>query len=571
MQRLYTVFLNLKIRSSLILVLLVFFVMLVAGAVLGVGSLYLNNQSLGQMMRGQQERTALIEAISSYKEIQLTLGRSLASRIIDSGLNDQANELLEQARDQYRTAQEQFKAYQELTGDRADTDELYTRVSDAFSSVMAGGINPLINLLENEQFSAYQSYLDGTTLYLEEDLLNTVAQLTAAQQSQIDAIHAREAEQYQLVLILVSSAIAGALIICLLAYVFLGAVVLRPLQRAGQHFERIAKGDLTQRIDFSSRNEIGQLYAALRSMSDELTRVVTEVRAGVDEITTGSTEIFQGNTALSSRTEQQAAALQQTAASLEELDSTVQQNTDNALQADQLAESASDVATRGGAAVSVVIDTMRDISTSSGQMSDIVATIDGIAFQTNILALNAAVEAARAGEQGRGFAVVAGEVRSLAQRSAQAAREIKQLIDDSIVRVEQGSTRADEAGEIMQRVVTEIKDVSTIMTEIANASREQAEGIGQVNRAVTEMDGVVQQNAALVEEAAAAAGSLESQATRLTQAVAFFRLGATDIINVDAREQQQLDDTGRPDAGDDSDDDPALLGGPSGLAVPQPS
>lgn len=567
MERLYAVFANLRIRHSLVLVLSIFFVMLVAGAVLGVGSLYLNNQSLGQVMRGQQERDALITAINSYKEIQLTLGRSLTSRIIDSGLNNQADELLQQAREQYRATQERIKVYQALTADRAETDELHRRVSDAFSSVMAGGIGPLINLLENEQFSAYQSYLDGTTLYLEEDLLSAVDELAAQQKQHIDDIHAHEAQQYRLILMLVSVAIAGAMIVCLMSYFFLGAVVLRPLRRAVQHFEGIARGDLSQRIEFSSRSEIGQLYAAMRSMSEELARVVTEVRAGVEEITAGATEIYQGNTALSRRTEQQAIALQQTAASLEQLDSTVRQNTDNAQHADQRAEGACSVAEQGGAAVSVVVDTMREIATSSDQMSEIVSTIDSIAFQTNILALNAAVEAARAGEQGRGFAVVAGEVRSLAQRSAQAAREIKQLIDDSIVKVGQGSSRADEAGAIMQQVVAEIQNVNAIMTEIANASQEQAAGISQVNEAMTEMDGVVQQNSALVEQAAAAAGSLQTQATRLARAVAFFRLGSSDIIDVKARTQQQLaggaDDTDSSTGASHDDVDGALAGAAS--------
>ena len=550
MQRLYAALLNLKVRTSLVLVLFLFFIMLIAGAVLGVGSLYLNNQALGQVMRNQQERAALIDAISSYKEIQLTLGRALASRVLDSGLNDQADTLLTQARDQYRSTQDQIKAYQDLTVDLEDQQGLYGSVNDAFSSAMSGGVNPLINLLENGQFSAYQGYLEGTTLYLEEDLLSTVAQLAAQQQHQINEIHVREAEQYRLILILVSAAIAGALVVCLLSYLFLGAVVLRPLQRAGRHFNRIAHGDLTQRIGFSGRNEIGQLYAALRDMQEALTRVVSEVREGVEQITTGATEIYQGNTSLSRRTEQQAASLQQTAASMEELDGTVRQNTENARQADHLAQGASEVVARGGAAVSVVIDTMREISTSSSQMSAIVSVIDGIAFQTNILALNAAVEAARAGDQGRGFAVVAGEVRSLAQRSAQAAREIKQLIDDSVVKVEQGASRADEAGHIMQGIVSEIQNVTALMSEIANASDEQADGISQINQAITDMDGVVQQNSALVEQAAGAAGSLQAQAARLSQAVAFFRLSGSEVIDIKAQEQQQLDDASPADSDD---------------------
>ena len=311
------------------------------------------------------------------------------------------------------------------------------------------------------------------------------------------------------------------------AFLYLNRAVLRPLREAGRHFDRIAAGDLTTRLDARSDNEIGVLLGALKRMQESLTRTVSAVRRGVDEINVGSREISAGNTDLSSRTEQQAASLEETAASMEELASTVKQNADNARQANQLAASASDVAQRGGSAVSEVVSTMEGISASSRKISEIVSVIDGIAFQTNILALNAAVEAARAGEQGKGFAVVAGEVRSLAQRSAQAAKEIKALIEDSVSKVGAGSQQVERAGATMQEIVASVKRVTDIMGEIASASQEQSSGIEQVNRAVSQMDSVTQQNAALVEQAAAAAGSLEEQARRLSDAVAVFRVAAT--------------------------------------------
>ncbi|VFR48289.1 Methyl-accepting chemotaxis protein I (serine chemoreceptor protein) [plant metagenome] len=321
------------------------------------------------------------------------------------------------------------------------------------------------------------------------------------------------------------------------SYMFLNRQLLRPLQRAGNLFDRIAAGDLTQRVEARSNNEIGQLFAALRRMQESLTRTVTAVRTGVDEINVGAREISAGNTDLSSRTEQQAASLEETAASMEELAGTVRQNADNARQANQLAASSMEVAQRGGSAVSEVVGTMQEISASSKKISEIVSVIDGIAFQTNILALNAAVEAARAGEQGKGFAVVAGEVRSLAQRSAQAAKEIKGLIEDSVSKVGAGSQQVERAGATMQEIVQSVKRVTDIMGEISAASQEQSTGIEQVNRAVTQMDEVTQQNAALVEEAAAAAGSLQEQAVKLAEAVAVFRLqGGGEVIDVRSRQ-----------------------------------
>ena len=297
-----------------------------------------------------------------------------------------------------------------------------------------------------------------------------------------------------------------------------------PLDRAINYIHDISNGNLTNNIDKSGFNEIYMLTDALDNMQNSLADIVDNVRSGTDAIYTGISEIATGNNDLSSRTEQQASALEETAASMEELTSTVKQNAENALQASHLSQNASDTARKGSLVVDSVVQTMRDISGSSQKISDIISVIDGIAFQTNILALNAAVEAARAGEQGRGFAVVAGEVRNLAQRSAQAAREIKNLIEDSVSRVDVGSKQAESAGETMTEVVSAVTRVTDIMGEIASASEEQSRGIDQVGRAVSEMDTVTQQNAALVQESASAAAALEDQAGRLTDAVAIFNI-----------------------------------------------
>ncbi|WP_426109806.1 methyl-accepting chemotaxis protein [Massilia sp. PWRC2] len=297
-----------------------------------------------------------------------------------------------------------------------------------------------------------------------------------------------------------------------------------PLRAAVRVAETVSAGDLTSVITVSSGDETGQLMAALKTMNDSLVRIVGEVREGTETIATASSEIAAGNMDLSGRTEQQASALEQTASSMEELTSTVKFNADNARQANQLAITASEVASRGGAVVSQVVATMGSINESSRKIVDIISVIDGIAFQTNILALNAAVEAARAGEQGRGFAVVASEVRNLAQRSAAAAKEIKTLIGDSVDKVDAGSRLVNQAGQTMDEVVTSITRVTDIMNEITTASEEQREGIEQVNMAITQMDSVTQQNAALVEQAAAAAGSMQEQAARLTAVVGVFKL-----------------------------------------------
>ena len=300
--------------------------------------------------------------------------------------------------------------------------------------------------------------------------------------------------------------------------------IVRPLQQGQQAAESIADGDLTHPITASGNDETGQLLQALSTMQSRLATIVGNVRYSAEGVATASAEIASGNNDLSARTEQQASALEETAASMEELGSTVRQNADNARTANQLAMSASTVAQQGGDVVAEVVDTMKGINDSSRKIADIISVIDGIAFQTNILALNAAVEAARAGEQGRGFAVVAGEVRSLAQRSAEAAKEIKGLIGTSVERVERGTALVDKAGATMTEVVSAIRRVTDIMGEISAASSEQSQGVSQVGEAITQMDQATQQNAALVEQSAAAADSLKTQAGQLVDAVAVFRL-----------------------------------------------
>ncbi|MNJ87834.1 Methyl-accepting chemotaxis protein I [compost metagenome] len=422
-----------------------------------------------------------------------------------------------------------------LQADRAKFQPL----KDQFIKLASAGIkDEAVSLLFAEVRPAQLSYLTSIDKLI--DYQNELMKKSGAEAN-------AKASQTQLLIGIFS--IIAVLIAALFAVLATRSIT-RPLSEAVVLARKVADGDLTGSIVVHSKDETGQLLQALKDMNEGLLKIVTQVRLGTDTIASASHQIATGNLDLSSRTEQQASSLEETASSMEELTSTVKQNAENARQSNQLALSASEVAVRGGAVVSQVVDTMGEINESAKKIVDIIGVIDGIAFQTNILALNAAVEAARAGEQGRGFAVVASEVRTLAQRSASAAKEIKELIGDSVDKVSIGSRLVDDAGATMREVVESVKRVTDIMSEITAASQEQTDGIEQINQAVMQMDQVTQQNAALVEEAAAAAESLQGQASHLSQVVSVFKLDghgttvATAVPTYTAPEQPRV--TGKP-------------------------
>ncbi|HEX5372910.1 MAG TPA: methyl-accepting chemotaxis protein [Aquabacterium sp.] len=385
-------------------------------------------------------------------------------------------------------------------------------------------LRPTMAALKGHDITQAQSLVLGKLRPLAEPVLKDLQSLRSLQVDHAKIEFNNAAEHYATIRLISISSIVLGLAGAIAFGMFISRSVTRPIHEAVQLAKAVASGDLTSRIHVASKDETGQLLAALKAMNDSLVSIVSNVRHSSDSIATGSAQIATGNADLSQRTEEQASNLQQTAASMEQLTSTVKQNSDTARQANQLASGASQAAAKGGEVVGQVVGTMEQITASSKKINDIISVIDGIAFQTNILALNAAVEAARAGEQGRGFAVVASEVRSLAQRSAQAAKEIKTLISESVEKVEAGSALVDEAGKSMQEIVNQVARVTDLIAEISAASVEQTQGIGQVGDAVNQLDQVTQQNAALVEESAAAAESLRHQAANLAQVVGVFRL-----------------------------------------------
>jgi methyl-accepting chemotaxis protein len=488
---------------------------------------YLNYSNKSQLTKGLELSTAKNLQAGAMKSAMLETG--IAMRNIglqsDVSLMQKEEQKVKDQRARYEKAVADLKALglndaekktlADIAALASDTDSAFKEAigqilafnSEGGAKVISGRIDPLntqtlalINKLVEMQQANAKEVMDGSV----------------------------KSDRSLMVMLFVLGGVAVALgVVC-------AAVITRsitaPLSGAVQVAQKVATGELTSQVVVEGKDETSELLQALKDMNESLAKTVGDVRNGTELISTASQEIASGNADLSARTESQASSLEETASSMEELTSTVKQNADNARQANQLAVSASSVAEKGGSVVSQVVETMGSIKASSSKIVDIIGVIDGIAFQTNILALNAAVEAARAGEQGRGFAVVASEVRNLAQRSAGAAKEIKELIGDSVDKVDAGSKLVDEAGQTMDLIVTSIRQVADIMGEITAATQEQSNGIEEVNQAITQMDEMTQQNAALVEEAAAAAESMQEQAQLLAQAVSIFKLSHDETM-----------------------------------------
>lgn len=514
---------NIKVITGVIATLSIFSALLLVTGILfysAVSSDRLNFQNASALSYQQQE---LGGSFQTLIETRVTINR-VAIRMLknqrDPASLDAMNTLLTNAGASLNEAEKHFNNYVNSEA-IAGKDPALDAQAEASFKQMYDVLQQSIRYLKADNYAAYGN-LDAQKA---QDDMEQVYNQWLSQNAQLIKL-ASDQNQSSFTQMQWTLGVILLIVLAVLAFIWQGLqrVLLRPLQRIMAHIQTIADGDLTHEIEAEGRSEMGQLAAGLKTMQQSLIRTVSAVRDNADSIYTGAGEISAGSSDLSSRTEQQASALEETAASMEQLTATVRQNTDNARQATGLAKTASETARKGGRVVDNVVNTMNDIAESSEKIVDITSVIDGIAFQTNILALNAAVEAARAGEQGRGFAVVAGEVRTLASRSAQAAKEIKVLIENSVSRIDTGSTQVREAGETMKEIVTAVTRVTDIMGEIASASDEQSKGIEQVAQAVSEMDSVTQQNASLVEESAAAAAALEDQANELRQAVAAFRI-----------------------------------------------
>ncbi|GAB6849312.1 methyl-accepting chemotaxis protein [Paraburkholderia kururiensis] len=511
---------NISIRVRLALAMSFLGALLVVGGLMGVVGVSMSNNDMSDLY---SSRLASSEALGQAN-VALSRTRLWLYRIALDPTGPDVAQQTQMSRDLLAASKKAWDVYRALPPSSADEAQRAADANTKFDALVENGLEPMFSAIATGDPAKIVDVWRQMPPSLFIDVSDSMDALDRIQvnaaRATFDAAQARFHG-------FVEVAVAGILIAlaaAALAWWSLQRSISTPLAQALGHFSAIANGDLTTHVEVHSRDEMGQLMSGLQAMQAKLVQTIGVVRNGVRSIGTATHEISAGNVDLSRRTEDQAASLEETAASMEELTSTVRQNADNAKQANQVVCSTALLTERGNEATLEAVQTMRGLSESSGKMSEIIGVIEGIAFQTNILSLNAAVEAARAGEQGRGFAVVASEVRSLAQRSAAASREIKDLITDSLDRVETGARQVHRATETMTEILASVRSVSDLMGEIAAASHEQSKGIEQVNQAVAQMDRATQQNAALVEEASAAARSLEEQAGQLDAAIAVFRV-----------------------------------------------
>jgi methyl-accepting chemotaxis protein len=518
-------FANLTIRTRLIATMALLGVLIIFIGARGVFALHTSNNVLKDVYSNSMvSMKAIYEAQIQIDRARLSLDRVALSP-------DAANvpETLKRAQDFMDGNEKFWKSYLALPfgdGEKALADQVEaTRVA-----LVKDGLQAAVKAINNKDKAEIDRLMLSEVTRLFRLYTDASEKLSTYQLSSTEQQYAESQAAYQRNMLLAIVTIVIGIVLAAISGVLLLRAVMQPLNQALSHFHAMADGNLSTQIELGRKDEMGDMMEGLQQMQARLADTVRSVREGSDAIATASSEIAAGNLDLSRRTEQQAANLEETASSLEELTSTVKQNSDNARQANTLAVSASDIAVKGGDLVARVIGTMGSITESSDKIADIIGVIDGIAFQTNILALNAAVEAARAGEQGRGFAVVATEVRNLAQRSAAAAKDIKALITDSVEKVGTGSALVNEAGATMEEIVTSVRRVTDIISEISSAGREQEIGIEQINTAVAEMDNVTQQNAALVEQAAAASQAMQEQAVKLAEMVAVFQIAGSSPV-----------------------------------------
>lgn len=514
---------NLSVRRSLTLALAVLVAMI--GAISGVGfySNSISSSVIDELSEINIEQTnTLNRAQVNLLSVRIMLEKAAA--LSRQSEDEGALAMQQRAQEALDRATERYAEFQRVpTSQDSRRDPYVDAVNAAYTELVPQTLQPLLTNGDPDEIRGEEQRLDDTFAAFDEASRAFVRYV----EERGDELIANDAQTTLIVEIVSIALLLLALVAALLVRIAMIRTVVNPLQEAVDHFDRIAKGDLTAEIEDRGTNEIGKLFGALKNMQVKLSELVLSLRSSSDSVFTGAGEIASGSQNLSTRTEEQASALQETASSMEQMASTVRQNTDSAIEADRLSSSASQAAETGGKEVQRTADLMREIAASSRKIQEIIGVIDSIAFQTNILALNASVEAARAGEQGRGFAVVASEVRLLASRSADSAKEIRAMIEETTSKIEVGAEQAERSGQTINETVDAIRRVSALMNEIATATREQNSGIDQINVAVTQMDSVTQQNASLVEQTSAAAASLESQARHLAELIATFRVNGS--------------------------------------------